>query len=40
MRMLKTLEIIITHLTLEEVSYFLEDVKEDLFEKFYEILRE
>lgn len=40
MRMLKTLEIIITNLTLEEVSNFLEDVKDDLFEKFYEILRE
>ena len=40
MRMLKTLEIIVTNLTFEEINYFLEDVKEDLFEKLYDILRE
>ena len=40
MRMLKTLEIIVANLTFDEINYFLEDVKEELFEKLYEILRE
>ncbi len=40
MRMLKTLELIITTLSFEEINNFLEDVKDELLEKLYNILRE
>lgn len=39
MRMLKTLEIIVLNLSFEEIQYFLQDVKEDLLEKLYDILK-
>jgi len=40
MRMLKHLDLIIANLTFDEINNFLEDVKEDLLEKLYDILRE
>ena len=40
MRMLKTLDLIIGNLSFDEINNFLEDVKEELLEKLYEILRE
>ena len=40
MRMLKTLEIYVANLSFDEINFFLEEVKEELFDKLYEILRE
>lgn len=40
MRMLKTFDLIIGQLTFEEINVFLEDVKEELLEKLYGILRD